>query len=420
MRDSPRKRLCDLCNFKGGSAFPKRYQGGREGDYPFIKVSDMNTPENAIRIRTAENWVSSETQRRLKATIHPPDATVFAKIGIAIQSNRRRLLTIPTLIDNNMMSAIPKANTVDPNFLFYLLCTLDFNPISTGTSLPFLRIQELNQIEAPVPELAVQRKIGTILSAYDDLIENNLRRIKILEEMAQLLYRGWFVNFRYPEHEKTRLVGSPLGTVPAGWPVRPLAELTETQYGYTETSRDDPVGPRYLRGMDINKNSYIDWSVVPYCPVGSDDLPKYKLNIGDIVVIRMADPGKVGIVEADVDAVFASYLVRVKIKSESLTPYYLFHFLLSERYQSYISGASTGTTRKSASSGVITGIDIVVPPRPLLKEFEERCGLIRKQLSLLLEKNAILRQARDLLLPKLISGQLDVSDLDIYVAEDLG
>ena len=116
----------------------------------------------------------------------------------------------------------------------------------------------------------------SILSAYDDLIENNNRRIKILEEMAQRIYREWFVDFRYPGHEGVPLVDSELGRFPEPWPVVALSDVTSTQYGYTESASYDPVGPRFLRGKDINKTSHVDWASVPYCPI--DALNHAKLS----------------------------------------------------------------------------------------------------------------------------------------------
>ncbi len=127
----------------------------------------------------------------------------------------------------------------------------------------------------------------------------------------------------------------------------------------------------------------------------------------------MADPGKVAIVEKEINAVFASYLIRLKFKSKLLSPYYLFYALLDERYQGYIHGVSTGTTRKSASAGVITGYHLVIPSKEVRKSFEGVINLLRRSLNSLLEKNVNLRQTRDLLLPKLISGEIDVSELDI-------
>ena len=288
---------------------------------------------------------------------------------------------------------------------------------ATGTTVLGIKQSELRQVKIPYYPLPTQHKIASILSAYDDLIENNLRRIKILEEIAQNLYREWFVKFRFPGDEQARFKDSPLGRIPEGWEVTALADLVKTQYGFTESAQEESVGPRFLRGKDINKTTYIDWSEVPYCPIPDDQFPKYRLAEGDIVVIRMADPGKVGIVERAVSAVFASYLVRLTRVSNSIGPYYLFHFLIDERYQGYITGVSTGTTRKSASAGVLTGIDLAVPPKPVLDAFESQVSMLRRLLNNLLERNATLRQTRDLLLPKLISGDLDVSNLDIRISD---
>jgi type I restriction enzyme S subunit len=307
----------------------------------------------------------------------------------------------------------------NPRFISYFLKTLAFASQNAAAAVPGVNRNVLHRLPVKVPPLPTQRKIAAVLSAYDDLIENNTRRIAILEDMAQAIYREWFVHFRFPGHEGVRMVESELGPVPEGWEVRHLSELVETQYGYTESAREDPVGPKYVRGTDINKTSYIRWDTVPYCSIDEADYGKYVLRIGDVLVIRMADPGKVGIIEKDIDAVFASYLIRLKIKSNLLSPYFLFYFLSSERYQSYVTGASTGTTRRSASAGVITDIDILLPTARLREQFDTHIVSTREMLNNLLDRNATLRHTRDLLLPRLVSGELDVSELEIEIGGDL-
>ena len=120
------------------------------------------------------------------------------------------------------------------------------------------------------------------------------------------------------------MIESPLGPIPREWKIKKLADLVETQYGYTESATEDEVGPKFVRGKDINKTSYIDWNTVPFCPIESAKHATYKLIVGDILVIRMADPGKVAIIEKEIDAVFASYLIRLKLRSNLLSSYYLF------------------------------------------------------------------------------------------------
>jgi type I restriction enzyme, S subunit len=286
-----------------------------------------------------------------------------------------------------------------------------------GATREALTKAALERFAIPLPPLIEQRKIAALLAAYDELIENNHRRIKLLEEMAQRIYREWFVDFRYPGRESVPLVDSDLGPIPKGWMVAPLSELVTTQYGYTESATSEPVGPRFLRGMDINKASYVDWSTVPYCPIDSIDHDKYRLLKDDILVIRMADPGKVGIVEVDVDAIFASYLIRIRPIEGRILPYVLFHFMLADGYQSFVRGASTGTTRKSLSAPLITAVHLPVAPLQIQMAFAAHVKPLRSFLNLLVSTNASLRTTRDHLLPRLISGEIDVTDLDIAMPD---
>src|SRR3989338_3374080 len=287
-----------------------------------------------------------------------------------------------------------RAKDKNNEFLYYLLLNFrDYiRSYSGGTTYESINKDALRDLQFLVPENSTTRQqIAGVLSTYDNLIENNTKRIKILEEIAQAIYKEWF-----EKNSKIKMQNAK------------LSEVVIPQYGYTESAQNQPVGPKYLRGMDINKTSYIDWSTVPYCEISNEDKKKYELEKGDIVVIRMADPGKIGIVEQDIDAVFASYLIRLKIIDDRISPYYLFYFLISDQYQNYIQGASGGTTRKSASAGVVTGTDIIIPPKELVGKFDEKISLLRAELNNLLVQNSKLRQARDLLLPKLVGGEIEV------------
>ncbi|WP_305041771.1 restriction endonuclease subunit S [Geoalkalibacter sp.] len=298
----------------------------------------------------------------------------------------------------------------DPLFVRYLLESLDFSSLNSGSAQQSLNRNFVYPVRVPKVAFPIQQRVAGILSAYDGLIENSQRRIKVLESMARALYREWFVNFRFPGHESVPRLPSPLGEIPQGWEVKKLSELVTTQYGYTESTNESPVGPKYLRGMDMNKTSYIDWSQVPYCPISDEAKEKYAVRRGDVFVIRMADPGKVGIVEQEVDAVFASYLIRVAPKDNRLSSYFLFYLMESAEYYAYITGASTGTTRKSASAGVVTDYKFILPPHDLIEQFDRSVGEIRLLLTNLLRQSVNLRRTRDLLLPRLLSGQIDIEE----------
>ena len=290
--------------------------------------------------------------------------------------------------------------------------------LNIGSTVDRLPLIDFPNFPITIPSLEVQRKIAAVLSPYDDLIENNTRRIKVLEEMAQRIYREWFVDFRYPGHQADEpLVETQLGAAPASWEQWNLADLVTTQYGFTASASTAPVGPKFLRGMDINKASYIDWSTVPFCSVSADEHERYRLGPDDVVVVRMADPGKVGIVETAIDAIFASYLIRLAPAAQQLQPYFLFYLLISQQYQQFARGASSGTTRQSLSAPGITNVQIALPPLDVQVSFDRFVRPMRKAMARLLEANAVLRHTRDLFLPRLISGEIDVENLAIAVED---
>ncbi len=298
---------------------------------------------------------------------------------------------------------------LNASFLYYWLLSpagkAQLQKCTIGTSQSAYTIIRLKEMEIDLPNYAQQGLIADILSSYDDLIENNRRRIALLEQSARLLYREWFVHLRFPGHEHVKITDG----VPEGWMNRRLSELVDTQYGFTETASPEPVGPKFLRGMDINKAPYIDWSTVPYCTEEKLDFLKYALLPGDIVVIRMADPGKVAIIEKEIKAIFASYLVRMKLKAGvGIPPLYLYYVLSDDKYSRFIAGASEKSTRKSASAKLLTDFNLLVPLRPILLLFIEQVKPLRQLIGVLLDQNAMLRHGRELLLPRLINGEIAV------------
>ncbi len=298
-----------------------------------------------------------------------------------------------------------------PRYVAALLTSLDLGRSDGAAAVPGVNRNHLHVLPVTFPEPQTQASIADILEAFDDLIENNRRRIALLEQLAQAIYREWFVRFRYPGHEHDELVDSPLGPIPKGWLAVTLGAVAETQYGFTDSATQSPEGPKFLRVMDINKRTYVTWSDVPHC---SPEVPeRFRLRRGDVVIARMADPGKVGIIEQDVLAVFASYLVRLRPTVAWLHPYYLYFTASNGSYRDFIVGASTGTTRKSISAKVMEDGFIIRPPDGVVDHFVRSVTPLRERLTNLARANEALGRLRDLLLPKLVTGAIDVSHLDL-------
>jgi type I restriction enzyme S subunit len=345
------------------------------------------------------------------------DRIAVAKASRAVARRLRRL-------HNSGVARLvrPDPHVADTKYLLYAFIGAEWRRtvqgrLNIGATVDRLPLVDFPNFPIRLPPLDIQRKIASILCGYDELIENNTRRIKLLDEMTLRIYREWFVDFRYPGSEHVPLENSELGPKPSGWPITRLADLVSTQYGYTASASDLPIGPKFLRGMDMNKTSFVDWSTVPYCHIDAENHAKYRLQEGDIVVIRMADPGKVAIIEAAIDAVFASYLIRLTPNDDRILPHSLFFFLASDRYQAFVGGASTGTTRKSLSAPGITAITLAVPPGSIQRVFDDAVRPARQLMGQLVAANGLLRAARDVILPRLVAGEIDVEHLEIAVQE---
>ncbi|WP_284603688.1 restriction endonuclease subunit S [Dickeya dadantii] len=186
--------LGDVCSFTAGSAFKPEHQGSTEGDYPFIKVSDMNLAGNEVFIQSANNYVSKAQQSEMKAKLHPLGATVFAKIGVALISNRRRLLTTPTIIDNNLMSASPAGGKSGTYFLYSMLSTIDFNTLVSGTALPYLNVSDLKKIPIVRPPHDVsstfERKASSIFSMMQALAAQSVTLADTRDNLLPKLLSG--------------------------------------------------------------------------------------------------------------------------------------------------------------------------------------------------------------------------------------
>jgi type I restriction enzyme, S subunit len=314
-------------------------------------------------------------------------------------------------------------SVLDSTYLYYYLgeskiTTWIYNQ-AIGATLPNLNTSIIRSIPITYPRLSIQHKIASILSAYDDLIENNTRRIQILEEMAQRLYREWFVNFRFPGHEQTKLVESELGLIPEGWGVSRLRDVCKKiSYGYTASANSKSVGPKFLRITDIVPY-LIDWDRVPYCEIPAEKLNKYKLEEGDIVIARTgATTGYAKrLNKRHPQSVFASYLVRIRVDQSLAKSNYIGIIVESNAYKDFIRANLSGAAQPQANAQVLTSFLILLPPQEIQSQFDSLVSALSDKREILQQKNLNLRQTRDLLLPKLISGEIDVEQLDVDTEE---
>jgi type I restriction enzyme S subunit len=288
----------------------------------------------------------------------------------------------------------------------------------------------LRRIELSLVPLEEQRRMVAILQAYDDLMETNLRRIKVLEEMARAIYREWFVNFRFPGHENTKLIDSDLGPIPSGWSLLATHDLLEHHIGGgwgNESPTEVEAEPAaVIRGTDMPRVRWLDVEGCPRRFHKASTLATRWLKPGDLVleVSGGSDTYPVGrsvlISQRLLDAmgkraICASFCKLLRVDSEQLQPELFFlqmqHLYRSQALKEY-EVRSTGITNFKFKP-FLERHQFVVPPPNLQDAFLFLASPIFDATQILGQAVQTLRATRDLLLPKLISGEIDVSELDI-------
>jgi type I restriction enzyme, S subunit len=270
---------------------------------------------------------------------------------------------------------------VDLKWLYYRLLLVDINGMNSGAAIPSTRREDFYSIRIKLPELDSQRRIASILSTYDDLIENNRRRIVLLEESARLLYREWFVHLRYPGHEHVRIID---GT-PEGWERRKLGSILTLKRGY-----DLPEVERVPGSFPIVSSS------------GITGFHNHSKAVGPGVVTgRYGTLGEVYYIEGDYWPLNTALYV---LDYKGHHPLMVFHLL-----KLLLKGI---ITEKAAVPGVDRNVlhtmPVTWPPRRLQDAFVEIVREYQDQLRVLKEMNQKLAQTHDLLLPRLMSGEIAV------------
>ena len=384
-----------LCKFRAGSSFKRERQGKVSGTYPFIKVRDLSIHGSSRWIRDSSNWVDDDDVAALRAKPFPVGAVVFAKIGEALKANRFRLLGQDTLIDNNMMGAIPDPAAIDPKFFFYLLGELRLPDLATGSALPYLRQSDLVKVRTSIPPPDEQQRIAWVLGSLDDKIENNWQVATTLEEIATTLFKARFVDF--VDHED--LVDSEVDKVPRNWSLVPVGDLARYVNGKAFTKFGNGQGRMVIRIAELRSG-----------PGGSTVYTDHEAE-SDF----MASPGDILFAWSGSLDVYRWYRPEAlinqhifKVIPEGYPAWFVFHALkqLMPHFQAI--AADKATTMGHIKRGDLRTYSVAVPPASEMKAHDAVFApLFGRALAARVESET-LAQLRDRLLPKLISGSVRV------------
>jgi type I restriction enzyme S subunit len=287
---------------------------------------------------------------------------------------------------------------------------------ATGTTVLGIKQRELRQVEVPLPPLQTQRKIASILSAYDDLIENNNRRIKLLEEMAQRIYREWFVDYRYPGHENVPLVDSEFGSIPQGWTVAAFTDLADILSGGTPRT----TAPEYWNGdipfftpRDAPDTLLATVTEKHITQRGLDRCNSQLYGPGTVFITARGTVGKVVMAGMPMAMNQSCYAVR---GHEGVPQEFVLFVLLNQ--VDYLKTNTGGATFDTIIVDTFRRMRCLVPSRELIAAFAVMAAPLVRLIRQLQVATANLRATRDLILPRLIAGEVDVTDLDVAMAED--
>jgi type I restriction enzyme S subunit len=286
-----------------------------------------------------------------------------------------------------------------------------------GVAQQHFNVGAAKEMEVALPSRATQDRIAGILSAYDDLIENNQRRIKILEEMARSLYREWFVHFRFPSHDKVKMVPSPLGLIPQGWEVKHLKEVCgAVQDGdWIETKDQGGNDYRLLQISNIGVGEIVETGNFRFVSQETfDRLRCTEIKPGDILVARMPTPiGRAWrATEMPWRMITAVDVAIIRTNPHLLNSIFLAQAWNEQSNLQRIAGQASGTTRLRITRRELAALEFVVPPLMLQGRFEEFIGPKAAFVITLRSKNDNLRRTRDLLLPRLLSGAVDLTEMN--------
>ncbi|WP_222564415.1 restriction endonuclease subunit S [Novilysobacter antarcticus] len=276
--------------------------------------------------------------------------------------------------------------------------------ISTGAATKFLTLTILNGIEIKLPTLPRQEKIVYILSAYDDLIENNTQRIAIMEEMVRRIYSEWFVSFRFPGHENVRTAESALGPLPEGWRRGSFGDVAKKKTERYTDSLHSSLPLIDLSRIPRRSNSLLGVGL-------SDEIKTSRLIFRQGEVLFGAiRPNFHKVLLAPFDGV-SNVSVHIFENKGEFGPAFLFSTAFADETVSWAIQHSGGMKMPTINWDVLSEMPVLLPSNDVLARFEKCVTPLLQQITTLVRKNLNLRATRDLLLPKLISGELDVSEL---------
>jgi type I restriction enzyme, S subunit len=374
-------KLGDAITFQRGFDITKSEQ--TEGDFPIVSSSGISSFHNQWKLKGPGVVIGRKgslgTVHYLRANYWPHDTTLWVK---DFKGNDSRLV-------------------------YYFLQTLHLQSFDTGSSNPTLNRNHIHKIKVMFPKKQVQKKISAILSAYDDLIDNNRRRIALLEKMAEEIYREWFVRLRFPGHKQTKFEKG----VPAGWREMASNQVFDVLSGGTPKTDMPAYWDReipFFTPKDATENYYVLKTEKNITEKGLNSCNSKLYPKDTIFITARGTVGKLALANRAMAMNQSCYALAMKTKGRVF-----YHFLTIRNAITYVKGVSKSGVFDNIIVDTFKTVPILMPKNELVEQFNDTVTPLFLRTSTLLEVNELLVDKRNKILPRLISGKLSVENLDI-------
>ena len=328
--------------------------------------------------------------------------TVVGSFGIPI------LITddTPFVFQRHIAILRPNPAVVDSRFIYYTMMSKSFyaqaDAYAIGAAQRTISLTSLRRMKIAVPDLETQRKIADTLAPFDSLIDSNNKQIKILEQITETIYKEWFVRFRFPGYETAEFEDG----IPVGWEYKKINEMFDTSSGGTPSRSN----PEYYDGGTIGwvkTGELLDTLIIDteehITSAGLQNSAAKLIPIGALLCSMYAGVGKLGFTTKEITCSQATCVFMPKSYVSNI---FMFHFLKLNK--KYLENISFGAAQQNISQVIINKIKFLVPKKELVVEYDKRVENIYKQIYTIMLKNKNLIKQRDLLLPRLMSGKLEV------------
>jgi type I restriction enzyme S subunit len=388
---------CKICSGGTPKSSNKEYY---DGDIPWLNTNEVDFNN----IYKTNRFITEEGLNNSAAKYIPANSIVVAMYGVT--AGKCAITKIPLTTNQACCNLIINEHKADYKYVFYYIRTQSeiLNNLATGGAQQNLNSLTIKKFKIPLPSIPIQKRIADILSTYDDLIENNNERIALLEKAAQALYKEWFVRFRFPGHETARFVNG----LPEGWTRRKINEFYNTCSGGTPSRSkseyyENGVYPWVKTGeirdsIVIDAEEYITENAIrnssaKLLPAKSVVMAMYAVNIGMLAYF-------------DQEMACNQACCVFSDKRNFPSRHYLFQYLLSIR--DYFLLIGFGAAQQNLSQDLIKNVKILMPTDELVMAFEKKVDDCYASIRILMMCNQNLAKQRDLLLPRLMSGKLEV------------